>query len=345
MEKTKKTKKGALFAIDFSKSKLPIILTTVALAIIAVVLFKLNFGNTPKRMKETVIPPIIKKVLNNGTDFALGTVKESSGVYEFELTLNPKSDPQKYVSYITKDGKILFTSGVKLDSLNAGQAETKGETTAKTVSCEDMEKVENPTLTAFVVSQCPYGVQMQRLFSKAMSEIPNLASALQVKYIGSVENGKITSMHGDTEAQENLRQICIREEQKEVYWPYVNCYMQEGKSEECLVSSGVNADLLKTCVEDPKKGIAYAEKDFADASKYSITGSPTLIVNDKAIVSEFDFGGRVVDALKQIVCCAGTTKGDYCTNDASKTEVSTAFSTVVDVTPGAAQTSAECATK
>jgi hypothetical protein len=33
-----------------------------------------------------------------------------------------------------------------------------------------------------------------------------------------VKNGKIASMHGDEEAKENLRQICIREEQKDKYW-------------------------------------------------------------------------------------------------------------------------------
>lgn len=345
MEKTKKTKPGTLLKMDFLKSKPPIILTILALTLIAIVLFKLNFGNTPKRMKETVIPPVIKKILNSATEFTIGTVKEASGVYEFELTLNPKSSPQKYVSYITKDGKILFTSGIKLDSLNTGQTGTKGETTKKTVKCEDMGKVENSVITAFVVSQCPYGLQTQRLFSKAMSEVPDLVSALQVKYIGTVENGKIVSMHGDAEAQENLRQICIREEQKELYWPYVNCYMQEGKSEECLAPSGVNADLLKTCVEDPKKGIAYAQVDFAQAAKFNVSGSPTLIVNNKETVSEFDFGGRSVDALKQIVCCGSKTKGDYCTKDASKTEVSTSFSTTVDVTPGAQQNSASCATQ
>ena len=345
MEKTKKTKPGTLLRMDFSKLKPPIILTTLALTLIVIILFKLNFGNTPKRMKETVIPSAIKKILSTGTEFTLGTVKEVSGIYEFELTLNPKASPQKYVSYITKDGKLLFTSGIKLDSLNAASAETKGETTKKTVTCEDVEKVETPTLAAFVVADCPFGLQMQRLFSKAITEIPSMTSTLAVKYIGSVENGKIISMHGDKEAQENLRQICVREEQKDLYWPYVNCYMQEGKSEECLVSSGVNTDLLKTCVEDPKKGIAYAQNDFTLSTKFNVTGSPSLVVNDKTVISEFDFGGRIVDALKKIVCCGSKTQGDYCAKDGSKTEVSTSYSTVIDVTPGAQQNDASCATQ
>jgi len=39
-------------------------------------------------------------------------------------------------------------------------------------------------------------------------------------------NNTIKSMHGAAEAQENLRQICIREEQSGKYWDYVRCYIE-----------------------------------------------------------------------------------------------------------------------
>jgi len=181
-------------------------------------------------------------------------------------------------------------------------------------------------LVAFVVSQCPYGVQMQRVFKKAIEEIPAISSFLKVKYIGSVENNKITAMHGDEEAQENLRQICIREEQKDKYWSYVSCYMQEGKSDGCLTTSGVNSTQLKACVDDVSRGIKYAKADFDLANKFSVSGSPALLLNEKQTVSEFDFGGRVPNAIKEIVCCGSNEKPEFCSQDISKDEVAVSFS-------------------
>lgn len=75
---------------------------------------------------------------------------------------------------------------------------------AKKLTCADLPKSEKPSLTAFLVSPCPYGIQMQRAFKKAIEQIPQLLSYLTVKYIGAVDNNKITSMHGDKGAQENL---------------------------------------------------------------------------------------------------------------------------------------------
>lgn len=173
-------------------------------------------------MKTKTIPDLVKKVVNNpSTKIEVLSAKEVSGLVEFELSVAG----QKYTSYVTKDGKMLFTSGIKVEDLNKAQKSAAG---AKPATPTTLEKAENLILlhmllqTALTVSRCKEP-------SKAIAEIPELASNLSVRYIGAVENGKITAMHGDTEAQENLKQICIREEQKEKYWPYVSCYMQEAK--------------------------------------------------------------------------------------------------------------------
>ena len=102
--------------------------------------------------------------------------------------------------------------------------------------------------------------------------MPQARDYLMVRYIGSVSNNTITSMHGDEEAQENLRQICIREEQPDRYWDYVSCYMIEGKSIECLKSSSVDESKLNACMNDSSRGLAYAQKDFDLADKFNIYG-------------------------------------------------------------------------
>lgn len=300
----------------------------IALVIAFVLYNKISSLNNNNKFKTKIIPEAVKKILNNSsTKFSIGSVEESSGVYKFELKIGEGSNVQKYTSYISKDGKLLFTSGINLDSLKNQPQAAGAQTEAKKLTCTDLTKAEKPSLTAFIVSDCPYGLQMQRVMKKAISELPAIESSVIIRYLGSVSNNKITSMHGDKEAQENLKQICIREEQKDKYWPYVACYMQEGKSDECSSSTGIDVNGLKACTEDKNRGLKFASADFDLANKFSIGGSPTLLINDKQIVSEFDFGGRVPDALKQIVCCAGKTKADFCSQEISKEAVASSFST------------------
>lgn len=297
-------------------------------AIIGVILLRrFGMGADINKFQTQIIPASIKKVLNDpNVNFKISDVKDTNGIYEFILSLTAGNDTKKYTSYITKDGKILFTSGVKLESLKPQTLGAKNERKAQT--CQDLSKAESPKLTAFIVANCPFGLQMQRAFNKTLGEIPQLLPNLNIKYIGAIENGVITSMHGDKEAQENLRQICIREEQKEKYWPYVSCYMQEGKTDECLNSAQVDQNMLKSCVDGNNRGLKYAQADFDMANKFNINSSPTLLLNGQQVISEFDFGGRTPNALKDIACCGSNSKADFCTKDASKDDVTTSFSKI-----------------
>jgi len=290
-------------------------------------------------LKTKTIPDVVAKIAGAGTTVKdVTNLKSESGVYSFELNLDMNGQEQKFTSYITKDGKIFFTGGTIVSDL-AGAA--KEETQAK-MTCADVKKADAPKLTAYVVANCPFGLQMQRVMNKAITEQPALADIFDVKYIGAIENGKITSMHGDEEAQENLRQICIREEQKNLYWPYVSCYMKaDGKSASCLTQTGVNVASVNACMTDATRGNKYAQKDFELADTFKIGSSPTLLVNNSQIVSEFDFGGRTADALKDVSCCASTTEGAYCGTDLSTDQITTSFSET-DVETGGGSAAANC---
>ncbi|MFA5459956.1 MAG: hypothetical protein WC283_01315 [Candidatus Paceibacterota bacterium] len=246
----------------------------------------------------------------------LSSVEEESGVYKFTMMI----EGSEYISYITKDGKILFPDGIPM-------VEEEEQTEAKKMTCEDLSKSDEPVLEVFVVSQCPFGTQMHRVLNEIVKNIPELDEYITVKYMGEIQDGKITSMHGDEEAQENLRQICIREEQKEKYWGYIDCYIKEGKSEECLANSSVDLNALSQCVEDSSRGIEYAQKDFDSVNEYTVTGSPTLILN-KENVSEFDFGGRTAEAVKTVICCGFSSLPAFCEEELSTSSAEPGFSPV-----------------
>jgi len=321
-----------------------IIALVVAGALAAVGMIKMNRDQIVK-VKTTLIPNIVKKLDPSVTLKEVANIKDESGIYVFELKLEVAGKEQKFTSYMTRDGKLFFTGGIKVSDLDK-KPDAKGETTGeqkKPLTCTDVKKTDAPTLTAFVVADCPYGLQMQRLMKVAAAEEQELGKFFNIKYIGSVENGKITSMHGDKEAEENLRQICIREEQKDLYWPYVSCYMREGKSSACLTEAKVNLTQLGTCMSDGQKGLAYAQKDFDAAKKLAVSGSPTLVINDM-VVSEFDFGGRNVDSLKQLICCGSNAKLGFCDKTLSKNDVAASYS-LTDEGQVAGSASANCATQ
>ena len=128
-------------------------------------------------------------------------------------------------------------------------------------------------------------------------------------------------MHGKTEAAENLKQICIREEQPDAYWKYVSCFLNSSSSLECVTTAGIDRTKLDSCITDPTRGITYAEDDFAREESYGVTGSPTLFLNGKK-VSEFNFGGRNPEAVKTLVCCGFSDQPGSCSTRLSNLSAS-----------------------
>ena len=265
---------------------------------------------SPKKAADLVISHLNENILRGSVKAELsGEVKERKGLYNFKV----KIGPQQLNSYATKDGKLFFPQAILIKGKNGK------------IGCEGIEKKKSPKLEAFVVSYCPFGAQMERILSEVVKNIPELSENIRIKYIGAVREGKIVSMHGDKEAEENLRQICLREEQKDKFYPYLSCFLKSGDSEECINRQGIDEEKLSLCIKDDKRGLAYAEKDFSAQESYGIAGSPTLILNGEK-VSEFDFGGRTAEAVKTLICCGFNKAPKFCRKELSKKEAATGFS-------------------
>lgn len=277
-----------------------------------------NLYSTKEAKVLKAIDFINKNLLQDATA-TVGEIIEESGVYKFQL----KIGEQQYESYLTKDGKVLFPQGIALTETKTEKTEA-GETTSKK-TCEELKKEDKPLIEAFVVSKCPFGLQMQRVLNEIIKNIPEFASYVKVEYMGEIENGKITAMHGEEEAIENLRQICIREEQGNKYWSYIDCHIKEGEVEQCLSSAKIDKSKLTSCMNDANKGLAYAKKDFERQEKFNVTGSPTLILNEEQ-VSEFNFGGRTAEAVKTILCCGSKNKISFCDTKLTTDQAATSFS-------------------
>lgn len=282
--------------------------------------FKPGTGLSPQKAGEKAIAFINENMLQ-GVSASLMNVKEENGVYKIHF----KIQEQEHDAYVSKDGKLLFASAINLEKA----PQVSGEQTEKKSKCEDFPKTDQPLLEAFVVSKCPYGIQMQRILGEIIKKIPSLKENIKVKYLGSVENDKVVSMHGDEEAEENLRQICIREEQGEKYWNYLGCHIKKGEIDGCLEEASVDKKKLDDCLKG--KGLDYAKKDFEDQDKYQIGGSPGLVLNGKE-VDEQGFSKaeelvmRSAEMVKGLICCGFNQKPEVCSQELTKDPAATSFS-------------------
>ncbi len=147
--------------------------------------------------------------------------------------------------------------------------------------------------------------------------------------MGSIENDKVVAMHGEPEAEENLRQICIREEQEEKDWDYLACHIKKGEVEGCLGEAGVDKEKLDSCLAE--KGLEYAEQDFAAQEKYGVDGSPALVfngevVNEKAFSEGENLTMRSAEMVKTLLCCGFEEKPEACSQSLTQEPAATNFS-------------------
>ena len=287
-----------------------------------------GLGLSDKALAEKGIDYLNKNVLSGQSQATLENLSRESGLVKMKI----KIDSSKYDTYITRDGRLLFPQAFNLEPKKDEKTGQDNKSAPSAQSCEALPKSDKPMLEAYIVSRCPFGLQMQRMMAEAIKNSPDLANYVKVMYIGSVSGNKISAMHGDAEAAENLRQICIREEQPTKYWNYISCQMKaKGAESSCQISTGVDSAKLNACISDASRGVAYAQKDFDSANKYGAQGSPTLIMGGSEI-SEFSadgkaiFGGRSADEIRSIVCCAAGDKLGFCSKRLTTTEAATGFS-------------------
>lgn len=191
-----------------------------------------------------------------------------------------------------------------------------------------MEKKDKPEVELFVMSQCPYGTQIEKGIIPVIETLGNKVS-FAVKFCDYV-------MHGEIEIKEELQQYCIETEQNSKYLDYLKCFLKEGKSDECVTSTGIDKAKLSACVAaaDEKYKVTknFADKTtwkgsyptfniFKDAvDKYGVGGSPTLVINGVVASSARD-SASLLDA----VCTGFKIKPAECSSNLSSTAPTAGF--------------------
>ncbi|MBU0546062.1 hypothetical protein KKA13_02295 [Patescibacteria group bacterium] len=201
-------------------------------------------------------------------------------------------------------------------------------------------KSDRPTAELFVMSYCPYGLQMEKAFLPVMQLLSKRAD-LSIKFVSY-------AMHGKTELDENTRQYCIQAEQPDKFLAYMNCFVGKDDYKACLTTAKVDQVKMNKCFTATDKKFGITTK-FNDAStwlsgryplypvqqelndQYGVQGSPTLIVNGSEVQAD-----RTPEAVKQAVCAAFNNPPEECKQALSKSALQAGFGTAVGADTGTA---------
>ena len=311
----------------FSKILIPISVVIAGLLVAGALVYinqgktleKVSKGLTPQQAAEKAINYINQNLLQQGQTASLVNVTEEDGIYKFHL----KIGESEYDSYVTKDGKLLFTGGIDMEQTSTstqGGGETAGE----------VPKRDAPDVKLFVMSYCPYGLQAQKMFLPVYDLLKDKAE-MGVYFVDYI-------MHEKKEIDENLRQYCIQKEQKEKYYNYLSCFVKAGEFEKCLSEAKIDVNKMNTCISqtDQKFKITQMYNDksawlngsfpkfdvYADlCEKYGVQGSPTIVINDKVV----EISTRSPENFKNIICQAFNSPPAECSQTLSNTAFSPGF--------------------
>ncbi|MDI6798711.1 MAG: DsbA family protein [Candidatus Aenigmarchaeota archaeon] len=251
----------------------------------------------------------------------LVSVEEFDNMYKVVTSYQGKQIPV----YITKGGSYLFVSQPFDTSKPIPKQEEQQQF--------DAPDKERPEVNLFVMSFCPFGVQAENLM-KPVVDLLGKKADIRVRFIANVQGNtvdSVRSLHGLSEAKEDLRQICIMKyyDQK-TFWDYLmetnrNCYpiyRDADKLDACWKQAaqkfGIDTSKIETCAYG-SEGLNLLKIDEELADQYSVTGSPTLIINGQRYS-----GTRSSESFKQAICSGFITQPSECTQTLSSSSSTTA---------------------
>jgi glutaredoxin len=261
---------------------------------------------------------------NQGVDFLNAYFVEDGGVTfvsaeeEGDLVMVTTNYQDSDIPiHMTKDGKFIILSGIGAINMEeyGEQVDTQEPVTTEPVET-GVPKTDKPVVNTFIMSYCPYGLQMEKALIPVLDLLGDEAD-IKVNFVNYV-------MHGEKEIIENNHQYCIQRDQSDKLVDYLTCFVQSDDHEGCMTEAGVDKATMDACITEIDEEFNISEM-FADTStwsngrypqynvdgtlaiQYEVRGSPTLVINGQTVSVN-----RSPEAIKQAVCNAFTTPPEEC---------------------------------
>lgn len=201
------------------------------------------------------------------------------------------------------------------------------------------EEAKVINIDLFVMSMCPYGIQAQNTILPILKDMHGKVN-LNIFFIatenakqnseakvkeaaepqdsaknqnacydtGEQTNGKFSSLHGDPEITEDIRQLVILKYYKDKYIDYLllrNKDVRGSDAVQIMKSIGIDADYVENLVKT-EDGEKLLSENIKEAEKRKINASPTMFVNN-VLIDDAITANRLIRNLckyTDMVACA-----------------------------------------
>ena len=234
------------------------------------------------------------------------------------------SNGQDVETYITKDGKLFFDRVMNIEEIEKEKQEASGEVPQN----QEAAKSDKPIIEVFVMSHCPYGTQIEKGILPVAETLGNKID-FELKFCDY-------AMHGEIELNEQLQQQCIKTEEPTKFVSYLECFLEAGDSKSCLTKTRINTSKINSCISATDKKYKVTENfndkntwkgnyptfniHKEDVDKYSVGGSPTLVINGTTAKS-----GRDSASLLATICSGFNNPPEECSMELSSETPSPGF--------------------
>jgi hypothetical protein len=219
--------------------------------------------------------------------------------------LKARYQSENITLYTTKDCTLLFTNTVNMTIATGSQ-----QTAQATQATQAPVKSARPVVDLYVMAFCPYGTQAETVMSPVVNLFKSKAD-IRIRYITTITGStadSIDSLHGMSEAKEDLQQICINKYYPDKLWAYLDTFNREcypsWQNATALAScrkntaAALSLDSAKidTCAQGAE-GLTLLKADETAAAKDGASASPTMFINGVKYS-----GARTPETFKQAIC-------------------------------------------
>ena len=271
---------------------------------------------------------INENLVGGGLTAEVLNIESESGFFKLDIKL---SDGREIKSLISQDGKIFVPEAMYIEDIVAEKEKQEAAaavTKAQTLS--EMVKSDKPVVELFVMSYCPFGTQAEKAIIPAVEKLAENVD-FRLEFVDY-------AMHGEIEVREQLQQFAISEKYPDKLIPYLKEFLVAGDSDAALTAVDLtSADLAGTIaaadskfeiiknLEDKSLWVSGQYPHFgihdAEGDKYSVEGSPTLVVNGKVV----EGAARTPAGMLATICAAFETPVEACLAELSTATPSSGF--------------------
>ncbi len=280
--------------------------------------------------------------------FDLAIKLQGGDEYSAKVSKIEETNPDLYTLYITlykgdeelqstsvsvsKNGKYIIQYDID-DAIKTMEDLLNQQQKQKEEEKATVKKADKPEIELFVMSYCPYGLQMEKAILPVLEKLKDKID-FKLRFVNY-------AMHGEKEVWENTRQYCIQKQEPDKLYQYLTCFAANGDSNTCLTQSNLNKTQIDKCMEEADKefklqkaidsGDRFPEILIDDAlnKKYDVRGSPTLIINGSVVNVK-----RTPQNIAEFICSSFTNQPEECSASFSNSAPSPGFGTATGTASG-----------